>query len=121
MREFIAIAKALNDEHRIRALLALRRRELCLCQLVELLELAPSTVSKHMAILRNAGLVEGRKDGRWMYYRCAGPKAPAAVRRGLTWVYESLNATAKAKQDLSRLKKIMECHPTQLCQPPKGK
>ncbi|MDD4051557.1 MAG: metalloregulator ArsR/SmtB family transcription factor [candidate division Zixibacteria bacterium] len=121
MREFVAIAKALNDEHRVRALLALRRRELCLCQLVELLELAPSTVSKHMTILRQAGLVEGRKDGRWMYYRCAGPKAPAAVRRGLAWVYESLNTTLRAKQDLSRLKKIMESNPTRLCQQQKGK
>ena len=71
MREFIDINKALSDESRVRALLALRDQELCVCQLIELLGLAPSTVSKHMTILKQAGLVEGRKDGRWIYYRLA--------------------------------------------------
>jgi ArsR family transcriptional regulator, arsenate/arsenite/antimonite-responsive transcriptional repressor len=45
---------------------------LCLSQIIELLGLAPSTVSKHMAILHQAGLAETRKDGRWIYYRLAG-------------------------------------------------
>jgi len=45
--------------------------ELCACQIIEMLGLAPSTVSKHMSILRQAGLVETRKEGRWIYYRLA--------------------------------------------------
>ncbi len=69
MKEIVAITKALADEGRIRCLAALRERELCVCQLIELLELAPSTVSRHMSILRQAGLVESRKTGRWVYYR----------------------------------------------------
>ena len=56
--------KALGDESRMRAILALRGRELCVCQIVELLKLAHSTVSKHMSILREAGLVQSRKIGR---------------------------------------------------------
>ena len=63
------IGKAFSDSTRIRALLALRNGELCVCQLVTLLNLAPSTVSKHMSILKQAGLVESRKDSRWVYYR----------------------------------------------------
>ena len=64
MRDFIAVARALADEGRVRILLALRGRELCVCEITELLRLAPSTVSKHMSILKQADLVAGRKDGR---------------------------------------------------------
>lgn len=71
LEEFTAITKALSDPHRVRALMALRRGEVCVCQLIELLSLAPSTVSKHMAILKSAGLVVSRKDSRWVHYRLA--------------------------------------------------
>ncbi|HMA65997.1 MAG: ArsR/SmtB family transcription factor [Fibrobacterota bacterium] len=67
--DFITIVKALSDVHRVRALLALRKAELCVCQIIDLLGLAPSTVSKHMSILKQAGLVNSRKDSRWVYYR----------------------------------------------------
>jgi ArsR family transcriptional regulator len=69
MDNFIAVTKALSDPHRVRALLALRWGELCVCQIIELLGLAPSTISKHMSILKQAGLVVSRKDSRWVYYR----------------------------------------------------
>lgn len=69
IEEFTGITKALSDQHRVRAFMALLRGELCACQIIELLSLAPSTVSKHMSILKNAGLVESRKDSRWVYYR----------------------------------------------------
>ncbi len=69
--DFIAITKALSDAHRVRALLALRKGELCVCQIIDLFGLAPSTVSKHMSILKQAGLVNSRKDSRWVYYRLA--------------------------------------------------
>lgn len=69
MDDFVAITKALSDPHRVRALLALRNGEMCVCQIIELFGLAPSTVSKHMSILKQAGLVNNRKDNRWVYYR----------------------------------------------------
>ena len=83
MREFMAAAKALADENRVRVLLFLRDgKELCLCQIVEMLGLAPSTVSKHMAVLYQAGLVESRKEGRWIYYRLpASGASPSAAAR----------------------------------------
>ena len=67
--EFIAVSKALSDPNRVRAFLSLRNGELCLCQIIELLSLAPSTVSKHMSILKQAGLIRSRKDSRWVYYQ----------------------------------------------------
>ena len=68
---FVVITKALSDPHRVRALCALRKGELCACQIIELFNLAPSTISKHMSILKQAGLVDSRKDSRWVYYRLA--------------------------------------------------
>lgn len=90
MNEFLAITKALSDESRARALMALSDGELCLCQLIELLGLSPSTVSKHLSVLQQAGLVRRRKDGRWHYYRLAGADAPPRVRHALVWARESL-------------------------------
>ncbi|MCH7885562.1 MAG: winged helix-turn-helix transcriptional regulator [Planctomycetes bacterium] len=55
MRDFLAVAKALADRNRVRALIALKRGKLCVCQIIELLGLAPSTVSKPMATCRPPG------------------------------------------------------------------
>src|ERR1051325_2974904 len=69
MTSFMTITKALSDPGRVRILLALRRGELCVCQITELFGLAPSTVSKHLSVLTHAGLVVPRKEERWVYYR----------------------------------------------------
>ena len=57
IRDLTRTGKALGDPQRVRALAALRGGELCLCRLIALLRLAPSTVSKHMSLLIQAGLV----------------------------------------------------------------
>jgi DNA-binding transcriptional ArsR family regulator len=69
LKSLLAVTKALADPNRVRALLALQKGERCICQIIALLKLAPSTVSKHMSLLKQAGLVESRKEGRWVYYR----------------------------------------------------
>ena len=63
MRELMGITKALSDPNRVRILLSLRRGELCVCQITELFGLATSTVSKHLSILSEAGLILSRKTG----------------------------------------------------------
>lgn len=97
------LTRALADETRLRALYALRRGELCLCQLVELLGLAPSTVSKHMSVLHRAELVSRRKEGRWHFYRLAGSGAPARVLEVLAWVVEELEDEPATARDAKRL------------------
>ncbi len=116
MWDFMAITKALSDENRVRALLALQGQELCLCQIVELLDLATSTVSKHMSILRQARLVESRKEGRWMYYRWPGRYASPAVRQALQWAKESLTGDARVSVDQQHLREILAMDPEQLCE-----
>jgi len=109
------ITKALADEHRVRTLLSLRNRELCVCQITELLGLATSTVSKHLSILYQAGLAESRKEGRWIYYRLPGKDAPVKVRRAIEWVAHSVNRETQVAEDAVRLKKILSIDPVELC------
>ncbi len=116
MLDFMAIVKALADENRVRLLLALQKQELCVCQLIELIDLAPSTVSKHMSILRQARLVEARKEGRWVYYRPAGCSASPTVREALGWVRRSLADESQVARDAARLEEILEMDPEALCE-----
>jgi ArsR family transcriptional regulator, arsenate/arsenite/antimonite-responsive transcriptional repressor len=115
MRDFLDLTKALADENRVRLLLALRGGELCACQLTELLQLAPSTVSKHLSLLRHAGLVESRKEGRWIYFKLAGREASVAVREAIDWVNKSLGRSPAALEDARRLRMILKQDPSELC------
>jgi len=115
MREILDITKALADGNRLRAMMALTAGELCVCQIIELLQLAPSTVSKHMAILRQARLVEGRKEGRWMYYRLPGRDASKAVRGAVAWLRRSLADSPQIALDRKRLKAILAMDPEEIC------
>ena len=115
MLDFMNITKALSDENRVRALMMLRNGELCVCQLIEMLGLAPSTVSKHMAVLYQAGLVDARKAGRWNYYRLAGDDAPEYVLEAIKWVR---SATASDKQivaDAGQVKRVCKMDKDELC------
>ena len=115
MHEFLNITKALAEENRLRILLALDGRELCVCQLIELLELAPSTVSKHMTVLKQARLVNGHKDGRWMYYRLADAQSTREVKEAIAWVKKSLLKDKRICNDAKRLKEILKIDREVLC------
>jgi ArsR family transcriptional regulator len=115
VRELTFVAKALGDPNRLRILAALRGRELCLCQIAGLLELAPSTVSKHMSVLRQAYLVDSRRDGRWVYYRRAGSDAPDAARSAASWVDAALQGNPALQADHEKLQKILETPAVELC------
>jgi DNA-binding transcriptional ArsR family regulator len=106
MRDCIAIAKALGDLQRVRALMALEGGELCLCQLIELLNLSPSTVSKHMTVLNQARLVESRKEGRWVYYRLPGRDAHRCASGAVQWLKGCLRKDPQLRADARRLKAV---------------
>jgi ArsR family transcriptional regulator len=71
MKQFIKIMKALSDPNRVKVVKLLDDKELCVCEITETLQLAQSTVSKHLRILEEAGLVLYRKLGPWIFYRLA--------------------------------------------------
>jgi DNA-binding transcriptional ArsR family regulator len=114
MRDLLDITKALADRNRLRAVVALEGGELCVCQIIELLGLAPSTVSKHMSILRQARLVDTRKDGRWVHYRLADGDAPAA--KDARWLHRHLADDPEIARDAQKLKAILKLDPEVLCQ-----
>jgi DNA-binding transcriptional ArsR family regulator len=64
----VAAARALGHPARLRTVAMLRSGELCVCQITEVLKLAPSTVSAHLKELKRAGLVTERKDGKWVHF-----------------------------------------------------
>ncbi len=106
MREILAITKALSDETRLRALMAVKDGELCLCQIIRVLGLSPATVSKHMDILERAGLVERRRDGRWRFYRLAAGAADPPAARALAWLLETLRRDSQVIDDAARVRKV---------------
>lgn len=112
--QIAAIFKALADASRIRALAALHDQALCACQVVELLGLAPSTVSKHMAVLVQAGLVVTTKKGRWVYYRQADD-AGAQVQQLLRLLPDLLQHESQTQQDRAALAQILTMDPEALC------
>ena len=109
------ITKALADENRIRVLFALRNGELCACQVVEFLALAGSTVSKHLSLLYQAGLVQMRKDGRWIYYSLPDKGASTTVRSALKWVFQAAVELPRIAEDSRNLKRILQLDPVDLC------
>jgi len=121
MRALMNITKALADERRVRTLLALRQGELCVCQITELFGLAPSTISKHLSILHQAGLVDSRKDGRWIYYRLPQNGADVAARDAIRWLEKASADDPVIAEDSQRLKKILCLDPVELCKKQCGK
>ena len=76
MKKIAQKFKALSDETRLRILALLTNGEMCVCDLMAILDLPQSTVSRHLATLRNAGWVEDRRQGVWMYYRLSSDLGP---------------------------------------------
>ncbi len=112
MERTVTVTKALADENRLRALAALfKHDELCACHIIALLELSPATVSRHMGLLVDAGLVSSRREGRWVYYRCSESISPPLRQ----WLGESWSGSRQADEDRAALEEILECDRTELC------
>lgn len=110
MFDFLTIIKAMSDENRLRMLMALRGKELCVCTLSELLNLAPSTTSKHLSILKQARLIESVKDGKFVYYRLTVPESKnyPLAEPAFNWMVEALRESQQATTDQAFLKTIIE-------------
>ena len=98
-KNMVAIFKALGDENRIRILKLLHSGEKCACKLLEELNISQSTLSHHMKILCDAGIVTGRKEGKWMHYSicCEGVCSLRTMLRDLL-APENLPADCNCKE-----------------------
>jgi len=80
--KLVKILKALGDKNRLRIVKMLQQKELCVCEITAVLRLATSTVSNHLSILKDAGIIEDRKDGKWVEY-CLNTKTNNIFLNGL--------------------------------------
>ena len=100
------IFKALSDPNRLRILKMLQKKSLCVCEITEILQLATSTVSKHLSILRDAGLIVDEKDKKWINYRInPSPEEPAVVSALLS-LHLLLESDDMVARDRERMKTV---------------
>ena len=103
--------QALGDTTRLRLLNLIGDKEICVCYLVEVLRQPQPKISRHLAYLRNAGVVAARREGKWMHYRIAtlaDPGAATVLRKTLHWLEDQKSMRA----DHQRLARV--------CCPPSG-
>lgn len=104
MNELVLAAKALADPTRVRVLAALREGELCVCELSDALEVTQSTLSTHLQVIREADLVQTRKEGKWVYYALK-PEAKRLIKGVLDFFADELEEDKLLLRDAGRLQK----------------
>lgn len=107
MKELVKVFKALSDETRIRLLKLLFERELCVCELMQALDMTQSRVSRNLGILREAGLVKDRRDGLWVFYSLDRKSFNQYVAPILGLLDGWLNDDEVIKKDQEGLKKAV--------------
>jgi len=95
---------ALADENRLRLLCLIRDGEICVCHLQEVLQTNQPKISRHLAYLKRAGLVEARRDGKWMHYRMK--KLEPGLERILFETIKNLKREPRINKDSQRLNRI---------------
>ena len=95
---------ALSDPTRLRLLNLMNGREVCVCYFVEILAQGQPKISRHLAYLRKAGMVEARREGKWMHYRIVSPKHEGAAKL-LAEALAVLREQKGMQADLARLEK----------------
>jgi ArsR family transcriptional regulator len=115
MKSVIRIFKALADPTRLRIMLLLKQRELCVCELMFILGMEQSRISHHMRVLRDAGIAEDIRDGRWIIYRV--PEETRPLLEGLLPgdLEERLGLSKEASKDANRLELCIRENVRGLC------
>ena len=104
MQDILNIFKALSEETRLRVLRLLRHGELCVCDIVAALDMIQPKVSFHLAVLKDAGFIIDRKQGKWVHYRI--DDSDMFRRLLLLSIIERIDAEA-VKEDEERLKEFL--------------
>jgi ArsR family transcriptional regulator len=106
MKQYVDLFRALSDETRLRIMVLLSEKELCVCQIEAALDLPQAKVSRHLAVLRYAGLVKDRREGLWIYYSLAEPRNE--VEKSLFQCFrECLRKEKFFRVDLANMKKCI--------------
>jgi ArsR family transcriptional regulator len=102
----IKIFRALGDQNRLRIMKMLEQRELCVCEIRTILKLSNSTVSEHLAVLRDAGLIRDAKSGKWVNYRLNKCIDNQLIQNTLQFLKQSIASEGLFKSDITKVKKV---------------
>ncbi len=116
LRGYEMVMKAVGDPTRVRILKLLEGGELCACQIVSILEFSQSTISKHVFLLRMAGLVKERQEKKWVRYSLDGPAGAPYARKMLTALKGWLNDDPVVVRDRKREALARELGPAYICE-----
>jgi len=105
-RDRLNAFKALGDPSRIRIMKMLEERDLCVCEVREILNLSTSTVSKHLSILRDAYLIIDSKDGKWVNYRLNEKSGNPFVRSTLALLHDSFEDDEEVQTDRKMVRRV---------------
>lgn len=98
--------KAISEPNRLRLLMLLQDQEVCVCHLISILALSPSTISEHLSVLKSAGLVQARKEGKWIHYsRASDSKLFSQI---LELAQSELTLEAVIKSDQQKLYSLIK-------------
>jgi len=105
MKQAVRIFKALGDPTRLRIFKLLEGGELCVCQLMATLKMGQSRISRHLSILKEAGLIEDRRQGKWVHYRLRSQKE----LKNLLLVLKPLDTEITVKKDRTHIVAVSAC------------
>ncbi|WP_319576931.1 metalloregulator ArsR/SmtB family transcription factor [uncultured Desulfobacter sp.] len=106
MDKALALLKAISDKNRLRILsVLLVHEELCACQITEFLKVAGATASRHLSQMVNSGVLQNRKQGRWVYFRLN--RDDASLNPLFKWINREVENSTQVTQDLKALEKIL--------------
>ena len=112
LKEMEKIIKALADKNRLRIIYLLNgKRDICVCEITDIIGLSQPTISSHLRLLENAGLVESDKDGLWVNYNI-NSLADLFSRKSIEMICKDLK---KDKQTISDLKKLKAINRDKIC------
>ena len=116
LRDYEMVMKAVADPTRVRILKVLEGGEMCVCQVVAVLELTQSTISKHLFLLKMAGLVKERQEKKWVHYSLDGSDAAPYAKRMVGTVKGWLNDDPVIARDRKREGLAREMGPVDICE-----
>jgi ArsR family transcriptional regulator, arsenate/arsenite/antimonite-responsive transcriptional repressor len=113
MRELLKVFKAAGDKNRLRILKMLEQRNMCVCELAAALGITQPSVSKHMSLLKEAGMVMDEREGQWILYRLCDEKvnqyAPVILKQLTAWAnddpcvkHDKKTAASLCRQELCK-------------------
>jgi len=102
MKKILNLLKLLSDENRLRILFMLKEKKLCVCEMLELLDITGATLSSHLKLLTLSKIIELKKDGRWIEYNLTDNK----IIKFLEYIESRMDDKTKILDDRKKIKKL---------------